>query len=165
MLSITLEGDHSVHLVVRYLHVPSRCTQCNEYGHCDGEGKECKVVHAQTGRELVVAEAMTDDVAWVAKQVTASSSMQGGGGPLPVARSNTNGRGPIQVVGSNLKEGDSALVVELNGGGPVSVAGSILTEGGPVQVAGSILKSEDSVASSSQVLTPNNGKIVDGEGF
>ncbi|CAL1399280.1 unnamed protein product [Linum trigynum] len=57
-----------MYLVVRYLHVPQRCSKCQEYGHCEGEGKECKVVQIATGKELVLAEKMTATVAWVPKQ-------------------------------------------------------------------------------------------------
>ncbi|CAL1377917.1 unnamed protein product [Linum trigynum] len=61
-----------MHLVVRYLHVPHCCSQCVEYGHCEGEGTKCKVVQINVGKDLFIAEAMTEEVAWVTKPLQAA---------------------------------------------------------------------------------------------
>ncbi|CAL1355145.1 unnamed protein product [Linum trigynum] len=154
-----------MYLVVRYLHVPMMCKQCKEFGHCEGEGKECKEVQVITDKELIRAEDMTDEVAWVSKAKANLSGRSNEGEPVPVVGSISGGSavatlstegGPVPVVGST--EGGPVHVTRSLVGGPVPVAGSPIV-GGPVPVAGS---------SSGGTTTPLNtlsGKLIDEDGF
>ncbi|CAL1360730.1 unnamed protein product [Linum trigynum] len=121
---------------VRYLRVPDMCKQCKEFGHCEGEVKECKVVQSIKGSELIRAEDMIDEVTWVSKTRASLAGKSNEGGSTLVAGSVSGG----SAMAAQTTEGGPVLVVGSTDDSPAPVSGTNeggLVKGSPVPVAGS----------------------------